>query len=41
LETKGECHQSSNGVIHARSLKNNQGWEDWENGSYTCVAIWH
>jgi hypothetical protein len=25
LETRGECHQSSNGVTGARPLKNNQG----------------
>jgi hypothetical protein len=28
LETRGECHQSSNGVTHARPLKNNQSQED-------------
>jgi hypothetical protein len=25
LETRWECHQSSNGVTHARPFKNNQG----------------
>jgi hypothetical protein len=28
LETRGECHQSSNGVTHAKPVKNNQSQED-------------
>jgi hypothetical protein len=39
LGDRGECHQSSNGVTCARPLKNNQGQEDWRNGSYTCVYL--
>jgi hypothetical protein len=35
----GECCQSSNGVTHARTLKNNQSQNDWECGSYVFVVV--